>query len=94
MYMHFDTDDFNESKIHSLEQDVKKLKTQIEERDLCIRELQKIIKQIQETLEVDRRGNVYSTLYLTEKAVDRVKLLCKNSADNIIQKVIERRKEK
>ena len=93
MFINFDIDDFNESKIHSLEQDVKKLKTQIEERDFCIRELQKIIEQIQKTLDQDfiSKGDIYEVYRLTEKAVNEAISLCKNSADTVIEKLEERR---
>lgn len=96
MSMFFNLDEWNESEIHSLKQDVKKLKTQIEERDFCIRELQKIIEQIQETLEQDfiNKGDIYEVYRLTEKAVNKAISLCKNSADNVIQKIEERRKER
>lgn len=86
-------DEWNESEIHSLKQEVKKLKTQIEERDFCIRELQKIIEQIQETLDQDfiNKGDIYEVYRLTEKAVNSAILLCKNSADIVIEKIKERR---
>lgn len=94
MFVNFDLDEMNENEIHSLKQDVKKLKLQIEERDFCIRELQKIIEQIQETLEQKHIcDNIYDAYILTGKAVDEAISLCKNSADSVIQKIEERRKE-
>lgn len=91
--MFFNLNEWNESEIHSLKQENKKLKTQIEERDFCIRELQKIIEQIQETLDQDfiNKGDIYEVYRLTEKAVNGAILLCKNSADSVIEKIKERR---
>lgn len=91
--MFFNLNEWNEGEIHSLKQEVKKLKTQIEERDFCIRELQKIIEQIQETLDQDfiNKGDIYEVYRLTEKAVNEAISLCKNSADTVIEKLEERR---
>ena len=93
MFINFDIDEMNESEIHSLKQENRKLKTQIEERDICIIELQKKIEKIQETLDQDfvSKGDIYEVYRLTEKAVNSAILLCKNSEDSVIQKIEERR---
>ena len=74
MFINFDIDDMNESEIHSLKQENKKLKTQIEERDFCIRELQKIIEQIQETLEEFRGFECLERAKYSDETVDEVRI--------------------
>ena len=91
MFINFDIDDMNESEIHSLKQENKKLKTQIEERDFCIRELQIIIEKIQKTLEEFREFEVLERAKYSDETVDEVILLCNNSEDSVIQKIKERR---
>ena len=94
MFVNFDLDEMNESEIHSLKQDIKKLKLQIEERDFCITELQKIIEQIQKSLEEFCEFEVFERAKYSDETVMEVISLCKNSADNVIQKIVERRKER
>lgn len=91
MFINFDIDDMNESEIHSLKQENKKLKTQIEERDFCIRELQKIIEKIQKSLEEFCEFDVYERAKYSDETVNEVILLCRSSADTVIEKLKERR---